>query len=164
MQVLLWWFSQVLIKHSPLFFCHKADLHFLKQKKGWLNAINFSSMHQAVFCIFFLPGALDLQRHFFPSTKTKTNYCHTNTINTLSEKETVQVTSNEQSLVIWRIPLAGRLLFNTSVSPQWYWNETQQITTVWWRQTEKCCVSGKKKENCPFAPMLKIITPPPSHR
>lgn len=148
-------------KTLTLIFLSQSRFTFLKTKKRMTECHKLLLNAPGGFLHFFLPGALDLQRHFFPSTKTKNNYCHTNTINTLSEKETVQVTSNEQSLVIWRIPLAGRLLFNTSVSPQWYWNETQQITTVWWCQTEKCCVSVKKKENCPFAPMLKIITPPP---
>lgn len=147
-------------KTLTLIFLSQSRFTFLKTKKRMTECHKLLLNAPGGFLHFFLPGALDLQRHFFPSTKTKNNYCHTNTINTLSEKETVQVTSNEQSLVIWRIPLAGRLLFNTSVSPQWYWNETQQITTVWWCQTEKCCV-WQKKRKLPIRSHAKNYHAPP---
>lgn len=58
-------------------------------------------------CIF-LTGSLDVWGHLFPFAKTKTNLViHTSSINTLSEKDKIQVTLKEQSLVIGRIVRVG---------------------------------------------------------
>lgn len=96
-------------------FDHRAKLHIYNKKK---KAVNLCLMHLAVSLIALLNWRAGLLGTLLSLCQKKTNPAiHRSSINTLSEKDTIQETLIKQSLVIWRILCIAdvRLMFNTII-------------------------------------------------